>query len=232
MRYRHFAATAALLVSVGVSAGIAVAQDGPGDGDRPRPRDGGPRDRGPRDGAPRLPPIPILEALDSNGDGMLDATEIEQAAKALKSLDRDNDGVLSFQEMMPAPRGDRGPGGPQGRGDRPEMRDGQGRPDGEGRRPRPEGEGNRRGGNPEQFVERIMKLDKDGDGKLSGEELPERMRAMLSRADVDGDDALSKEELMKMAERRGRQGGGEGRRRPDGEKPTEGGERPRRPPAE
>lgn len=77
-----------------------------------------------------------------------------------------------------------------------------------------------------------MKLDKDGDGKLSGEELPERMRAMLSRADVDGDEALSKEELMKVAERRGRQGGGEGRRRPDGEKPTEGGERPRRPPAE
>ena len=40
-----------------------------------------------------------------------------------------------------------------------------------------------------------MEGDKDNDGYLSENELPERMRAMISRADTDGDKKLSREEL-------------------------------------
>lgn len=217
---------------------------GPRDGG-PReggPREGGPRDGGPRDGGPegrRMPPIPVLDALDVNGDGQLDAAEIARAAESLKTLDRDQDGMLSFAEMMPKFRGDPnrgpegrgGPDGPRDRGDRPEMRGDRDRPEGDQPPRRREGEGNNRGGSPEEVAQRVLKLDRDGDGKLSSEELPERMRAIMKRADADGDGMLSKDEILKMVQRRGQEGGAEGRRRSEGGA-TEGGERPRRPPAE
>jgi hypothetical protein len=63
---------------------------------------------------------PVVAALDANKDGEIDATEIANAAAALKTLDKNGDGKLTGEEIRP-PRGDRGPGGPGGRGgaDRP-----------------------------------------------------------------------------------------------------------------
>ena len=60
-------------------------------------------------------------------------------------------------------------------------------------------------GNPE---EAFKKLDKNADGKLSKDELPERMQGMIERADTDKDGTLSKDEIRKMAETQGRVGGG------------------------
>ena len=74
---------------------------------------------------------------------------------------------------------------------------------GEGR-----GQGGRRGGggmDPAQFFAR---MDTDGDGKLSGDEIPERMQGRLEDIDTDGDDAISLEEMQEMIKRR--QGGGGG----------------------
>ena len=52
------------------------------------------------------------------------------------------------------------------------------------------------------------RLDKNGDGSLTKDELPERMAEWLMRADADGNGSLSKEELQKARERfRDRQGG-------------------------
>jgi hypothetical protein len=50
--------------------------------------------------APR-PPLPaMVKALDANGDGTIDATEIANAPAALKSLDRNGDGRLTPDEFI------------------------------------------------------------------------------------------------------------------------------------
>jgi Ca2+-binding EF-hand superfamily protein len=56
--------------------------------------------RGGRPGGP--PPDPIRNAMDTDKDGTLSKAEIANAAKALKSLDKDNDGKLSAEEVRPA----------------------------------------------------------------------------------------------------------------------------------
>jgi len=101
--------------------------------DRPQPP-GGP---GGPDGRPRMV-SPLMEALDKNHDGILDADEIKNASTALLKLDKNGDGKLIQEELRPArPPGDRGPGGPRGpRG--PGGPDREGRPQGEGRPGRPE----------------------------------------------------------------------------------------------
>jgi len=87
--------------------------------------------------------------------------------------------------------------------------------------------GGRRGFDPEaMFAER----DANGDGKLTGEEISDRMRERLETIDTDGDEAVSKEELLawisQLRSRRGQSGGDEG---PGGD---EGAARSRRPPLE
>ena len=81
-----------------------------------------------RQGPPALRPSPIIEALDANKDGEIDANEINNAAAALKKLDKNGDGKLTMEEVRP--RGGR-PGGPGGGdGDRPDRPNRGERPDG------------------------------------------------------------------------------------------------------
>ncbi len=70
--------------------------------------------------APR-PPLPlIIKALDVNGDGVIDATEIANAVGVLKTMDKNGDGKLTQDEYLgkrpgPPPQdgpGGNGPGGP------------------------------------------------------------------------------------------------------------------------
>jgi len=79
-----------------------LAQDAP----RPTPPEG-----------QRRPMSLIMRALDANQDGVIDATEIANAANELLTLDKNGDGKLTADEVMPArPEGGRGPGGPGGKG--------------------------------------------------------------------------------------------------------------------
>jgi len=82
------------------------------------------------------------------------------------------------------------------------------------RGPRPEGREGRQGG-PEQMLERVMRLDKDGDSEISEKEAAGTpLERMFADADGNGDGFLNKQELTKaMASRMGR--GGE-RRGPGG----------------
>ena len=60
----------------------------------------------------------------------------------------------------------------------------------------------------------IKKLDKDGDGKLTGDEIPERMRSNLEKIDTDGDGSISEAELEVVMRKQAKARGGEGRRHP------------------
>jgi hypothetical protein len=52
-------------------------------------------------GGHRHPPLPILQALDANHDGVIDASEIANAPAALLTLDKNHDGQLTRDEYLP-----------------------------------------------------------------------------------------------------------------------------------
>ena len=136
--------------------------------------------------------MPVLKALDADGDGELSSAEIDNAVTALRSLDKDNSGSLSSEEMMPdfgAMRGQGRRGGGEGRG-------------GERR-----GGGNRDGGS---FAQRMLENDADGDGKISKAEAPERMQGFFDNLDSDSDGYVTTEELEAMSKRWRGGGGGRG----------------------
>lgn len=159
---------------------------------------------------------PLLRALDTDKDGELSADEIKNASAALKALDKDGDGKLSAEELRPAF------GGPGGGGF--------GRPGGGGGF-----------GDPKAFAERLRGFDKNKDGKLTKDELPEFMQErFFERADTNKDGVIDDKELQKAAETSpGRPGGGGApganpgteRRpgRPDGDNNADRTKRPARP---
>ncbi len=127
------------LLALGASAWVIIAQDnnsGPQDGQRPPRRQnlgnpGGPGGPGNQAGPggqgmggrrPMIPPV--IAALDANHDGVVDAEEIANAPAALKKLDKNGDGKLTMDELLPPPpQGMGGPGGDrQGQGNRPQGR--------------------------------------------------------------------------------------------------------------
>lgn len=83
----------------------AAVKERPGRGPQGR-GPGGPAGAGPGAGARPLPPW--LAGLDADGDRVLNANEIANAAAALLTLDQDGDGLVSPAELRP---GGRGPGG-------------------------------------------------------------------------------------------------------------------------
>lgn len=137
-------------------------------------------------------PTPLFTALDTNKDGKLSRAELSAAADVIKSLDKDQDGMLSLAEC--APTGGHG----HGHG---------------GARPTPEEEA-------QDNVETLMAFDKNGDQRLTAEELPERLSDLIQKADSNGDGQLTKQELTTMAQKKavvqqpmGRGGLGRGRGR-------------------
>lgn len=53
----------------------------------------------------------------------------------------------------------------------------------------------------DDLVERLMSYDKNGDGKITRDELPERMHALIEQGDRNGDGALDREEIKRLVER-------------------------------
>lgn len=155
-------------------------------------------------------PFPLLEALDTDKDGKLSQAEVDGAVAALKKLDKDGDGKLSKEEIgwPPAGIGRRGPG----MGFGPEMR----------RRGAGGGPPTAADDGPTiSFVDRIMNNDKDGNGKVTKEELPERMRWMVQRLDTSQDGAIDKAEAEAAAAPRGRRDSSPPAANPGGEQPKE-----------
>jgi hypothetical protein len=147
--------------------------------------------RGPNDsgGFPGGPP-PVMQALDTNANGEVSAEEIENAATALKSLDKNKDGKLTGEELIPNFGGEGVRGGFVG---------------GFGR-----GFGGREGGfggpvpNAQETIARWLSWDKNADGKLTIEEVPDRLQGLLTHADADKNGMATKKELAALAQREAR----------------------------
>jgi len=120
-------------------------------------------------------PNPLLNALDKDGDGQLSEEEIDLAVASLKTLDRNRDRRLDASELRPNFPGQAPQGAPGA--------------------PTPQG-------NPGAMLERLSGMDRNGDGKLSPDELPEPFRPMLERFDRNTDGALDREELSNLARER------------------------------
>lgn len=165
-------------------------------------RGAGGRPPGGRPGAPGQPgggpmvALPVLRALDADGDGEISKAEIEGAAKALAALDKNGDGKLTRDEILPNFPGAGFPG----------------RPGAEGRPGQP-GPGGR--GNPEEIARRLKEADKNGDGKISKEEAPDQLKERFDRIDSNGDGQIDEAELKVMFERMREAGG-----RPAGGRPA------------
>jgi Ca2+-binding EF-hand superfamily protein len=74
------------------------------------------------------------------------------------------------------------------------------------------GRGGMGGGNATQRLTAMLAFDKDGDGKVSKAELPERLQNLMATGDTNKDGFLDKAELTKIAETRAAAGGGFGGR--------------------
>lgn len=129
----------------------------------------------------------ILEAIkrfDTNHDGSLNPREMRNVPQGLKTLDRNGDGEISRVELA-------------GFSSVPEIRS----------EPRTMADRLQAAGRktaqrmvtaaPEKFFER---LDENGDGQLSGDEVPQRMRSAARRADVNADKKISLQEFRQILE--------------------------------
>ena len=131
------------------------------------------------------------------------------AVASLRKLDKNKDGELTRDELFA----------------------GMGRPPGGDRRPGGPSAGRR---SPEEF---LASLDKDGDGKISKAEAPERMVDNWDRVDTNGDGFIDKEERAAMVEAALRRGPGRppgGPDRPQRDRPSRdegqgGADKPKRP---
>jgi Ca2+-binding EF-hand superfamily protein len=168
----------------------------PDAGSQPGPRGGMPGGIGGRAGAGapggRGPfiGIAVFRALDTNGDGKLDAKEIAAAADVLKKL-ANKDGEVTREELLKSLPSGMGPGGA-----------------GAGRGPLG-APGTAAGGqpgqaemNPEAAVKRMMSMfDKNGDGKLQKDEVPPRLADRFEELDTNKDGALDESELKTIVPR-------------------------------
>jgi Ca2+-binding EF-hand superfamily protein len=142
--------------------------------------------------------LPLMKVLDTDQDGSLSATEIANASKTLLQLDKNGDGVISSEEMRPDPgamMGGLAGGSPGG--------------------PM----------NGQMMTKLFESRDKNGDGKLTGDEIPERIQDKLKMIDKDGDGALTKAEFASVAGRMEEAMG----KRPGKDGNSSGGVKPKRP---
>ena len=198
-------------LALGLSAWNSTAQDAggpPPDNERPPRREGGPPGGGGPEG--RRPPLPLFfTALDTNGDGVIDAKEMANAPAVLAKLNKKGDGKLTIEEAMgPRPGGPGGPGepggpgGPRG-GDRPERLGPPDRPDRPDRPDfRPEGrpgENDRPGlrGNQQQGRGQGPEASR-GSRDQAGPRMAPTPKELIEKFDVNKDGKLDETEIAAL----------------------------------
>ena len=171
-----------------------------GAGDRPsRPGDRPPDNRSPgRGGFPSMMETDIvLKALDADGDKEISAEEIDGSPAAIGKLDKNEDGKITEDEVVPEAFRQGRPGG----------QDRQGRPEG--------GPGNRRGGGPPGGIMRFMPvhaaLDVDKNGEINAAEM-KNSAAALKKLDANKDGKITEDEVRPQFGRPSGSGGPGGSR--------------------
>lgn len=143
--------------------------------DAPRP------ERGPRGDRPGGPAF--LAALDTNKDGKLEKEEINASTEALKKLDKDSDGKITVAELRQGR-------GPRPDGDRPQRAEGAEKPE---RPNRAQSEAN--AGQRPNLPPVLAAIDANKNGILEADELAGAPAALL-KLDKNGDGELTREELQ------------------------------------
>jgi Ca2+-binding EF-hand superfamily protein len=139
------------------------------------------RKRGGRRGMPN--PEMLIQRFDQDGDGQLATSELpEKMQGRIGKVDADQDGFITAAELTTAFENRGGQRGGQ----------------------RGEGEQGRRRMDPARMIE---KMDKDGDGKISLTEAPERMQTNFANVDTNGDGFVESSELQVAMENMRQRGG-------------------------
>lgn len=130
------------------------------------------------------PDIKIFEQLDKNQDGKLTADEIPEDKRRFfdqlaRESDADGDGIIEKEEYLAPPK------------EKPSVSLPEGKRPGMAEKP------------PRDFGEIFNRADKNGDGKVSLEEIPEKLAARLKPLmEKLGKDEITREEFEKLANRR------------------------------
>ncbi|MEO2017627.1 MAG: hypothetical protein ABGZ53_25005 [Fuerstiella sp.] len=124
----------------------------------------------------------MIDRLDTNNDGKLDRRELQKAPAIARFLDRDKDGAVSAREIAAARQRARGMTNDKKQAT-PEIT------------PR---------GQTDDVNQAFRRLDRNKDGKLTGNEIPQRLRNDVKRFDTNHDKAISKQEMQRAMQMRQR----------------------------
>ncbi len=138
----------------------------------------------PVQGAPS--PEGFMQRFDKDGNGTVELSELpERLRTKLAQADTNGDGKLSAEELQAHRGACKGEHGKEGHHDKSTMGDG-------------------RPSDPERRAHMFARLDKNGDGALTADEVGnERFWSHLVQSDANGDGSVTKEELEQARAARG-----------------------------
>jgi len=135
---------------------------------------------------------PMFAAIDADGDGVITSRELRKAVAALKKMDTDRDGNITLAEVnaQVLPAGANVPGLVRG-----------GQSGGRNNFGGPAGFAGRDGFERQQIGQQLLANDRNGDGRLTPDEVPPQLRNSLRGADTNNDGTLDAQELQAITQR-------------------------------
>lgn len=157
----------------------------------------------------------MFQRLDKNGDKQLTADEIPDRMKQrISRMDLDGDGTIDAEEVQKIAKRmqgrnkgkSQGKSKSKGKGKRGEMQSGQDSQKKSAKRKKNDskkgrvGKGSGDAVSTEQFIRGFKKrMDKNGDGKITQDEAPDRLKNNWERADKNGNGQLDEDEIKQIA---------------------------------